>query len=72
MSDLTPSGGGRLSRRSREQRAFRLVVAGGIAGTVALVTFVLALFGVIGYGLFVISIIVAVVCVLLFRRTVSR
>jgi hypothetical protein len=72
MSDLTPSGGGRLSRRTREQRAFRLVVAGGIAGTVALVTFVLALFGVIGYGLFVISIIVAVVCVLLFRRTVSR
>lgn len=72
MSDLTPSGGGRVSRRSREQRAFRLVVAGGIAGTVALVTFVLALFGVIGYGLFVIAIIVTVACVLLFRRAVAR
>jgi hypothetical protein len=72
MSDLTPSGGGRVSRRSREQRAFRLIVAGGIAGTVALVTFVLALFGVIGYGLFVIAIIVTVACVLLFRRAVSR
>jgi ABC-type bacteriocin/lantibiotic exporter with double-glycine peptidase domain len=72
MSDLTPSGGGRLSRRTREQRAFRLVVAGGIAGTVALVTFVLALVGVIGYGLFVIAIIVTVACVLMFRRTVSR
>jgi hypothetical protein len=72
MSDLTPSGGGRVSRRTREQRAFRLIVAGGVAGTVALVTFVLALVGVMGYGLFLISIIVTVACVLMFRRTVSR
>ena len=72
MSDLTPSGGGRLSRRSREQRAFRLVVAGGIFGVASLVTFVLALFGVIGYGLFLISIIVTVACILMFRRAVSR
>jgi hypothetical protein len=72
MSDLTPSSGGRLTRRTREQRAFRLVVAGGIASTVALVTFVLALINVIGWGLFIISIIVAVACILMFRRTVSR
>jgi hypothetical protein len=72
MSDLTPSGGGRLSRRTREQRAFRLVVAGGVAATVSLVTFVLAIAGVVGFGWFLISAIVAVVCVLMFRRAVSR
>ena len=72
MSDLTRSGGGPPSRRSREQRAYRLVLAGGTAGAVAVVTFVLAVVGVMGFAIPILAVIVAVVCGLLFRRTVSR
>ena len=43
-----------------------------MAGAVAVVSFVLAIAGVLGYGLPFIAAIVAVICVLLFRRTVSR
>jgi ABC-type bacteriocin/lantibiotic exporter with double-glycine peptidase domain len=71
MADMTRSSGGPPSRRSREQRAYRLVLAGGTAGAVAVVTFVLALVGVMGFGIPVLAVIVAIVCVLLFRRTVS-
>jgi putative flippase GtrA len=72
MADMTRSSGGPPSRRSREQRAYRLVLAGGTAGAVAVVTFVLALVGVMGFGIPVLAVIVAIVCGLLFRRTVSR
>jgi putative flippase GtrA len=72
MSDLTRSSGGPPSRRSREQRAYRLVLAGGAAGAVAVVTFVLAVVGVMGFGIPVLAVIVALICGLLFRRTVSR
>lgn len=71
MGDLTPGSGRMPSRRSREQRAYRLVVAGGTAGAVAVVSFVLALAGVIGFALPVIAAIVAAVCVWLFRRMVA-
>jgi hypothetical protein len=69
---LTPSSGGPPSRRGRERRAYQLVLAGSAAGTVAIVGFVLALFDVIGFGIPFIAAIVALVCALLFRRTVSR
>jgi ABC-type bacteriocin/lantibiotic exporter with double-glycine peptidase domain len=72
VADLTRSPGGPPSRRAREQRAYRLVLAGGAAGAVAVVTFVLAVVGVLGFGIPVLAVIVAVVCALLFRRTVSR
>jgi hypothetical protein len=72
MSDLTRSPGGPPSRRAREQRAYRLVLAGGAAAAVAVVTFVLAAVGVMGFGITVLAVIVAVVCGVLFRRTVSR
>jgi hypothetical protein len=48
------------------------VLAGSTAGTIAVVGFVLALFDVIGFGIPFIAAIVAVVCVLLFRRSVGR
>jgi len=47
------------------------VVAGGASGAVAAVTFVLALVGVLGFGLPVVAAIVAIVCFTVFRRTVS-
>ena len=61
----------RTPRRVREQRAYRLVVVGGIAGTVAVVGFLLAIFGVIGAGIPLIAAVVAAVCALWFRSTVS-
>jgi hypothetical protein len=59
-------------RRTREQRAFRLVQVGGVAGAVAVVGFVLALIGVISFGIPLLAAIVAVVCVVLFRSVVGR
>jgi hypothetical protein len=71
MSDLAPRGGGTPSRRTREERAYRLVVAGGASGVVAVGGLLLSIVGVIGYAVPVIAAIIAVVCFLLFRRTVS-
>ena len=68
---LTPSSGGPPSRRSRERRAYQLAVAGSAAGVVAVVGFVLAIVDVMGFGIPFIAAIVAVVCLLLFRRTVG-
>lgn len=69
--DLTPGSGGRLTRRQREQRAYQLVLAGGGAGVVAVAGVVLAVIGIIGWTLPVVAIVVAVLCALMFRRTVS-
>ena len=63
--------GNRMPRKAREQRAYALVMTGGAAGLVFGAGFVLALFGTIGFGLPLVALIVAVVCLLLFRRTVS-
>ena len=69
---LTPSSGGPPSRRSRERRAYQLVLVGSTAGVIAVVGFILAALDVMGFGIPFIAAIVAVVCLLLFRRTVSR
>jgi hypothetical protein len=58
-------------RRSRERRAYQLVVTGGIAGAVGVVSVVLAVAGVLGWTLPVVSIIVAVICAVMFRRAVG-
>jgi hypothetical protein len=58
-------------RRAREQRAYRLVVTGGVAGTIGVVTLVLAAIGVMGATIPVIALIVAVICAVMFRRTVA-
>lgn len=70
MSDLSrrPS---YTPRRTREQRAYRLVLVGGGAGAVAVVGFVLAIAGVIGFGIPLIAAIVAIVALVLFRGVVS-
>jgi hypothetical protein len=69
--DLTRRPGGPPSRRSREKRAYQLAVGGGVAGAVAVIGGLLALFGVLGWGLPVLAALIAVVCYFLFRRTVS-
>jgi putative flippase GtrA len=68
---LSPSSGGPPSRRSRERRAYQLVLVGGTAAVIAVVGFILAVVGVGGFGIPFIAAIVAIVCGLLFRRTLS-
>lgn len=57
-------------RRAREQRAYRLVVTGGVASVVGVVGVVLAVVGVIGASLPLIAFIVAAICLVAFRATV--
>jgi hypothetical protein len=73
MGNLSPRPGRSPgTRRKREQRAFSLVVVGSTAGVVAVVGLILAIAGVVGSSVWVIAAIVAVVCALWFRSTVSR
>lgn len=71
MADLERRGS-YTPRRTREQRAYRFAVAGGVAGVAGAAGLVLAVFGVIGAGLPLLALIVAAVCGFLFKRTVSR
>lgn len=71
MSDLAPRTGQRLSRRAKEQRAYRLVIAGGTATAVAVVGLILAVIGVVGFAVPLIAAVVAIVAGLAFRSTVS-
>ena len=69
MSELEPRSRGRMSRREREQRAYRLVLATGALTAVAVIGIVLAIVGVIGGTIPVLAAVLAVVCALLLRRT---
>jgi hypothetical protein len=60
----------RLPRREREQRAYRLVLATGAFGLIAVVGFILAIAGVIGGGIPFFAAVIAVICFVWFRRTV--
>ncbi|MGI8413020.1 MAG: hypothetical protein ACR2QA_11180 [Solirubrobacteraceae bacterium] len=71
MSNLDKRGG-YTPRRVREQRAYRLVLAGGVAGTVGVVGLILAVVGVVGAGLPIIALIVAAICVVLFRQAAGQ
>jgi hypothetical protein len=71
MSSLEPRRGGGMSRRQKEQRGFQLVMVGGGAGLVTVVGAALAIFGVIGWGLPFVALVVAVICFFLFRRLVG-
>ena len=71
MSDLEPSRS-RLPRRAREERAYRLVLATGVFGAIAVIGFILAIAGVIGSGIPLIAAVLAVICGLVFMRSVRR
>lgn len=71
MSSLEPRSGRHLTRKQKEARAYRLVMAGGTAGAVAVLGLVLAAVGAISFGIPVLAAIVAVVCLVLFRRSVG-
>jgi hypothetical protein len=56
-------------RRAREQRAYRLVVTGGVAATVGVVSAVFWLVGAISAAIPLLSLIVVAICVVMFRST---
>jgi hypothetical protein len=59
--------GGYTPRKSREQRAYRLVVIGGATGVLGGVGLVLAIAGVIGAFAPIVLILVAIACAFTFR-----
>jgi hypothetical protein len=63
---------GYTPRRAREQRAYRMVVLGGGAGAVGVVSLVLAVVGVIGATLPILAFIVTALCVLGFMRSTGQ
>jgi hypothetical protein len=71
MSDIQRRSSNRPTRRQREQRAYNLVLASGALALITVVAVVLAVVGAIGFGLPVVTAILAVVAWLLFRRTVG-
>jgi uncharacterized membrane protein YgaE (UPF0421/DUF939 family) len=71
MADLERRSPSRLSRRQREQRAYQLTLATGGLAVIAVVGIVLAIANVIGGTIPVLAAILAVVCGLLLRRTLS-
>jgi hypothetical protein len=71
MADIQKRGS-YTPRRVREQRAYRLMLVGGAAGAVGVVGLVLAVVGIVGAGLPIVALIVAAICLVLLRQTVSR
>jgi hypothetical protein len=71
MADLQKRGS-YTPRRARERRAYQLVVTGGAAALIGVVTLVLSIAGVVSGAIPVIAIIVAVICAVLFRRAVGQ
>ncbi len=72
MSDLQRRGGGRMTRKQREQRAYQLTLATGALGIVAVVGVLLAIIDVIGAGIPLLAAVLAVLCFTLLRRTLGR
>ena len=71
MSDLERRGGSRPTRKQREQRAYRLVLAGGGASVVAVVGALLAILTAFSWTIPVLAAVIAVLCYVLLRRTTS-
>ena len=71
MADIQKRGS-YTPRRAREKRAYQLVVVGGVAGVVGVVGIVLAAIGTVGAGIPIVALIVAALCVVMFRRMVGR
>jgi hypothetical protein len=69
MSDLERRTGSRPSRRQREQRAYRLVLATGAFATLFVAALVLSIVGIVGGGWAVLMAILAVVSAILLRQT---
>jgi hypothetical protein len=71
MSNLQKRGS-YTPRRAREQRAYRMVVVGGAAGTVGVVSLVLAVVGIVTWTLPIVALIVAAICMFGFQRATGQ
>jgi uncharacterized membrane protein YgaE (UPF0421/DUF939 family) len=71
VSGLERRPGSRPTRKQREQRAYRLVLAGGTAGLVAVVGTLLAILTAFSWTIPVLAAIVAVLCYVLLRRATA-
>ena len=69
MSNLERRPGSRPTRREREQRAYRLLLATGVFTALFVAAVVLAAVGAIGSSWAVLLAVLAVACGLLLRRT---
>lgn len=70
MSDIERRGGSGLNRQQRVDRAYKLVVASGALGLIGAAGLVLAIVGIMGAGWPILSLIVAAILFMAFRRTV--
>ena len=70
MSDIERRGGSRLTRKQREERAYRLVLATGAFGLIGAAGILLAIFTGFGMGWPILSLVIAAICFMLLRRTV--
>ena len=64
--------GGYTPRRAREQRAYRLAMVGGTTGVVGVISLVLAVVGVLSWGLPIILLIVSALCAFGFMRATGQ
>lgn len=71
MSNLSRRSG-YTPRRVREQRAYRMVVVGGAAGVVGVISLVLAIIGLMSAAVPVIAFIVVALCVFGFLRATGQ
>jgi hypothetical protein len=71
MADLQKRGS-YTPRRAREQRAYRLVQVGSGATVVGVAGVALGVAGIVGAWLPILSFIVAVICLVMFRSVTSR
>ncbi len=69
MSDIERRRGSELTRKQREERAYKLVLATGAAGAVAVVTAILAAIDLIGTNIPILAAILAVIFFVMLRRT---
>jgi hypothetical protein len=69
MSDIERRSGGRMTRRRRADRAYRLVLGAGAFGAIAVACLVLAIAGVISGVWWVVSAIIAAICFIALRGT---
>ena len=69
MSDLERRGGSRMTRKQREQRAYRLVLATGTFGLIGVAGILLAI--VTSFSAFwpIVSLIIAAICFTILRRS---
>lgn len=70
MSDIERRGGSRLTREQRVDRAYKLVVASGAFGLVGVAGLVLAIVGIGTTGWPILSLIIAAILFMAFKRSV--